>query len=541
PTITGVLAAIWGLGFIHMIGFALDPLMLVIPFLITARAVSHAIQMHDRYYEEFMKNNWNKRKAIVAAFAELFVPTFSGIVTDALGVLVILLIPVVMLEKLAITASWWILAITVSEVLLNPIVYYYLKAPEPEMVMMRETGWFKRMMDRITDSTLSVTGRIVTVALWALLFISSLIFLKELTIGDPTAASPLLWQDSPYNQAHTRIQQFFGGVEPLIIVAEGQDKGALKDPTVLSSMEGFQRFVDSDPEVGYSFSLADIVKSINMVFYDIQPRWGVIPSEIGRVANLFFFYFAGSSPSETSKYLDPSYTNGHVTFYCKNHQGETVRRIIERCRQYVKENPNDKVEFRLAGGLIGVTAAANEEIVKNDILMNVLGLVTIYLILLFTYRSFTAGIYMLAPLVVSNGAVNAYMGIRNIGINLHTLPVVTVGIGFGIDYGLYIVSRIIEEIRLKPDLYEATKTALCTTGKGVAFTAVTMIVSTTVWTFSNIRFDAEMGGLLAIWMGISFIASQTLMPVLILIFRPKFILREAGKGMAARSANAATA
>ena len=158
--------------------------------------------------------------------------------------------------------------------------------------------------------------------------------------------------------------------------------------------------------------------------------------------------------------------------------------------------------------------------------MNVLGLATIYLILLFTYRSFAAGIYMLLPLFVSNGFVNAYMSVRNIGVNLHTLPVVTVGIGFGIDYGLYIVSRIIEEIRISGDLYDAVKTALCTTGKGVTFTAVTMVMSTMLWTTSNIRFDAEMGGLLAMWMAVSFVASQTLMPVLILIFKPKFITRE---------------
>src|SRR5204863_5324881 len=143
---------------------------------------------HDRYYEEYQKNDWDKRKAIVAAFAELFVPTVSGIVTDALGVLVILLIPVVMLQKLAITASWWILAITVSEVLLNPIVYYYLRAPEPEMVMLREEGWFKQTMDRITDLTLSMRGRAITLVFWGALGIGSLLFLKGLTIGDPTAA-----------------------------------------------------------------------------------------------------------------------------------------------------------------------------------------------------------------------------------------------------------------------------------------------------------------------------------------------------------------
>jgi len=145
-------------------------------------------------------------------------------------------------------------------------------------------------MDRITDFTLSPRGRGFTIAAWGALLVGSLLFLKSLTIGDPTAASPLLWQDSPYNQSHTRIQQFFGGVEPLIVVVEGKQKKALQEPAAVDAMEGFQRYVDSDPEIGYSFSLADIVKSINMVFFDTEPRWGVIPEQVSRIANLFFFY-----------------------------------------------------------------------------------------------------------------------------------------------------------------------------------------------------------------------------------------------------------
>jgi predicted RND superfamily exporter protein len=621
PTLTGVLAAIWGLGFIHLIGFALDPLMLVVPFLITARAVSHAIQMHDRYYEEMERNNWDKRKAIVASFAELFVPTFSGIVADALGVLVIILVPVVMLQKLAITASWWILAITISEMLLNPIVYFYLKAPEPELVLLRERGAFRRGINRVTDFTLSPLGKIVILVAWGLLTLGSAYFVRGLIIGDPTAASPLVWNDSPYNQSHAQIQQTFGGVEPLIVVNEGYDKDAMKDPSALRSMQGLQRFLERDPEVGYSFSLVDILTAVNAVFHELEPKWGVIPNNWVDVGGLFFIFFSSSPPTETAKYVDPGYTTSHVTFFCRNHKGDTIRRIMMRVEEYIgttylkqlaievaedKEkktvtvtkiaegsivlkaeaddgsgNPepmqvgdvilkvgeedevhsimdlynglrNDanrgpgehflvqrggdkkallatvpwKAAYRLAGGLIGVLAAANEELVRNDLLMNILGFGTIYLILLFTYRSFAAGIYMLAPMMISNLFVNAYMSVHGIGVNLHTLPLVTVGVGFGIDYALYIVSRIIEEMRVKHNLEEATKEALCTSGKSVTFTAVTMIMSTALWTTSHIRFDAEMGGLLAIWMGISYVGSQTLLPVLILVFKPKFVLRE---------------
>jgi predicted RND superfamily exporter protein len=236
--------------------------------------------------------------------------------------------------------------------------------------------------------------------------------------------------------------------------------------------------------------------------------------------------------------VTPDYKSAHVTFFAKNHKGDNIRRIIERCEEFIKENPMNKAEFKLAGGLIGVLAAANQVILRNDLLMNFLGFFTIYIIILFTYRSFMAGIYMLVPLFLSNLMINAYMGIEGIGINISTLPVVTVGVGFGIDYGLYIVSRIIEEYPKTNNIEAATREAVSTSGKAVTFTAVTMVLGTLVWWFSNIRFDAEMGLLLALWMAVSFIASMTLMPVLFVVFKPGFILREAeriSEAAAARS------
>jgi predicted RND superfamily exporter protein len=541
PTLTGVMSAIWGLGVVQMIGFPMDPLALVIPFFVTARSVSHSVQMHDRYYEEYHRHNWNKVQAIVAAFAELFEPTLSGIVTDALGMLVIVLVPVVILQRIAISASIWVAAIVVSELVLNPIIYYYLNAPEKENVLQREDGPFQRFITWWSHIVVGPTARWVSVALWVGAFALAFTQLQHITIGDATASTPLLQPDSPYNQAHTRIQKFFGGVEPLIIVTEAKQKGGLKTPASLEAMESFQRYVDSDPEIGYSFSLADIVKSINMVFFDTQPRWGVIPEEVGRVANLFFFYFAGSPPSETSKYLDPSYTMAHVTFFCRNHQGDTVERIINRCREYVTKFPNPSVDFRLAGGLIGVTAAANEEILKNDILMNVLGFGTIFFVLLFTYRSFVAGIMMLIPLFLANGVINAYIGFRHLGINLQSLPVVTVGVGFGIDYGLYIVSRAIEEYRDHLDFTKAVQRGMQTAGKAVTFTAVSLAVSTLAWYFSNIRFNSDMGLLLFLWMTISFLSTMTLLPALMVIMRPKFMTQLAKPDAAAKQQQTATA
>jgi uncharacterized protein len=529
PTITGVISSFWGLGMQSLMGFAMDPLALVIPFFVTARAVSHSVQMHDRYYEEYHKWNWDKEKAIIAAFAELFVPTMSGIVTDALGMLAIVVVPVVILQRIAISASVWVASVAISELLLNPIVYYYLKAPEKENVLRREEGIFQRFCNVCATWIVTPRNAVGIVIFWVLAFLLSLTQVKNLTIGDPTASTPLLREDSPYNQSHLEIQKFFGGIEPLIIVVEGRDKDVLKDPSILRMMEKFQRELERDPDVGYSFSLADIVQTINMTFYDLQPRWSVIPYDIPKISSLFFYYFAGAPPGETARFLDPSYTISHVTFYCKNHQGDNVARLIDEARKFVRDNPMDKADFRLAGGLIGVTGAANEEILKNDILMNLLGFGTIFLIVMFTYRSAVASLVMMIGLFLANGVVNAYMGYRNVGINLQSLPIVTVGVGFGIDYALYIVSRAVEEFR--GDVTEAVRLGLATSGKAVTFTAITLVTATMLWAFSNIRFCSEMGLLLALWMGISFLGSCTFVPALLVLWKPKFFLRAAEEGI----------
>ena len=215
--------------------------------------------------------------------------------------------------------------------------------------------------------------------------------MRGLIVGDPTAASPLVFEDSPYNVSHAHIQEKFGGVEPLIVVAEGHDRDAMKDPQVLKTMEKFQRFLERDRDIGYSFSLTDILRTVNMVFHELEPKWGVIPNTVRDVGQTFFIFFANSPPTETAKYVTPDYTTAHVTFFARNHKGDNVARIIERCKEFIAANPMDKATFKLAGGLIGVLAAANDVLVRNDLLMNLLGFGTMFIIVLFTYRSAMAG------------------------------------------------------------------------------------------------------------------------------------------------------
>ncbi len=530
PTITGAISAIWGLGFISLIGFSLDPLTLVIPFFITARAVSHSVQMHDRYYEEYKRAGWRKEPAIIASFAELFVPTLSGILTDALGLLVILFVPIPFLQKLAVSATMWILAITVSELLLNPIVYFYLRAPDPRVIERREHGWLARAISVVTEAMLSPTGRIFTLASWGVVLLGSVYFWSDLVVGDPTATTSLLGPNEPYNTSHQHIQERFGGIEELIVMIERRgEQASLATPEVFHAIEQFQRYLERDPAVMVGISFVDVLVAFNVYFNGFDPKWAVLPRTERRARLLLSALFANMSYQRSSCLIDSHYRVAPIRFYCTDHKSETLKRIIRLARDYIHTHPLEAARFRLAGGAVGVLAAANEELLKNDALVNVLGFTTIFIIVVFTYRSWAAGLYLPIPLLAANAVVNAYMSVRHIGINVNTLPVVTVGVGFGIDYGFYIVSRFIEECHTGRNLREAVSVAVATAGKSVAFTALTMIVGSLLWTWSHLRFDAEMGLLLALWMGVSFLATVSLLPVIVLLYPPQFIVGAASR------------
>ena len=332
------------------------------------------------------------------------------------------------------------------------------------------------------------------------------------------------------------IQNEFGAIEQFVVVAELSNRDALNDPKLLHVMDAYQRHIEGDPAVGHTFSIADLIANGASALREFEPKWNVLPTTRRGTGQLVGGLLAGGSALSTAYIITPRREATQITVYSKDREGENVQRIVARTKRFFAEPQHkvDGVEFKLAAGIIGELAAANEEILRNDLLLNVLAFATIYVIVLVTYRSFVAGLYLLFPLALANAAINAYMGAHDIGININTLPVVTVGVGFGIDYAIYVLSRIIEELALGHELSEATYRTLTTSGKAVAFTALTLVASVLFWYWSSIRFDAEMGLLLAVWMFVSMLGAMTILPVLIVVFDPAFIHREKDRVIASR-------
>jgi uncharacterized protein len=210
-------------------------------------------------------------------------------------------------------------------------------------------------------------------------------------------------------------------------------------------------------------------------------------------------------------------------FY-KDARGSTIDEAIIRTKLFIAAHPMKDVQFVLAGGTIGTTAALNDEVAYSDRVATILIVLVVFMLVTISYMSFVAGGMVMITLVAAGIVSFLYIGLKGIGMNINTLPVTAVGMGIGVDYILYVVDRIKREYGRLHDHDAAIKRAIATSGMAVTFTATTLVGGVIPWVWmSDLRFSAEMAMLLALLMITHWLSAITLVPSIFAIIRPKFV------------------
>ena len=533
PIMSTGLSAVWGLGFVGWIGYNLDPLILVVPILISARTASHAVQFLERYRDDIRQGS-DRKQATINTMSELITPSFIAIFTDAAGLLVLAVSSIPIIAKLGIFCCFWSGSNIVSVPLLLPWMIAHVAAPTvPASKGARADGapepFGQRMMFHLGNFIGSPRSNVPVGALTAVLVFGSLWYAKDVVVGENLPGSPIVFQDSDYNVAAGAINDRFAGANQMSVYLEGLKEHDMKRPDVVRTVEKFRLHMMQILGAGGTRDVPTLVRSINRLYHFDDPRWSALPKESGDIGNILFMYEAGAAiPGVILEYVDyPARRANFVTFF-KDATGITVRRAITAVKEFIDAHPLEGIEYKLAGGYVGVTAAANEEIEHSELIQTCLILVVVMASVLVTYRSFTAPALVFVVLMIAVLVNRAYMGIRGIGLNVNTLPVTAVGIGIGVDYAIYILDRIKEEAQ-DMTVNEAIVKTLSTTGAAVVFTAITVVAGIFYWIVgSALRFNSEMALLLTLLMGGHMIGAITILPMMIRVFQPTFIKDQRG-------------
>jgi predicted RND superfamily exporter protein len=510
PLSCGILAVVWELGILHMAGYGLDPFAILVPFLVLAISVSHGIQITSFWLYEVAEHGHNSLDASRATYRRLVIPGITALLTNVVGFGTILLIPVGIVQEMAINAMFGLIAVIVCKKILLPCLLSYAVLRDPAKFrdhQRRRDAAFApvwRWLSGITMKPVAAVVLGVAVLTWAAAEIVS----EDLAIGELHDGVPELRPDSRYNLDSARIvSEFSIGVDIIKVIAEGPENGCI-DHAVMEEVDRFAWRMQNTPGVQSTLSMPQVAKIVFNAFSEGNPKWLTLPRDPGALV------LAGQRFPTSTGLLNNDCSAMPVFIFTADHKAETIDTIVAAVEQFSSEQGADaKVTFKLATGNVGVMAAANDVIEETEPTVLFWLFLFIGLCVWASFRSLAGVICVLVPLALVSVFTYAVMVFLGIGLKISTLPVAAFAAGIGVDYGIYIYS-VFEEcvMEKKMSLRKAYEQTLHQTGKAVIVTGLALAASVCTWLLSGLQFQVDMGILLTIMFLANAVAAVILLP-----------------------------
>ena len=512
PLLCSVIAVVWQLGLLTVIGFGLDPMSILVPFLVFAIGVSHGVQMINAVGKE-VAVGVNAKIASQSAFRKLLVPGGIALLSDTVGFMTLLVIDIGIIRELAITASMGVAVIILTNLILLPVLMSYLKLESKcaiEAVEQNEKP-VDAIWRKVSCCSKLTVGKYI-IAVTAVLFALGWIQSKEMKIGDLHPGAPALHESSRYNQDTFLITDKYEITVDYMSVLVETEAESCTSHEVMSAIDDFQWKMTNIEGVQSAISLPSVAKRVNAGYNEGNSKWQVLPrNEQTMVQSI------GRVPT-SSGLLNSNCSVMPVILFMEDHKAETISRVVDAVKEFRQEYQKDNLQFKLASGPVGVMAATNEavEAAQDPMMIYVFGAVIILCLL--SFRSMRATLSVVIPLYVVSVLAQALMTYLEIGLTVSTLPVIALGVGIGVDYGIYILSTMTQKLNDGMSCQEAYFEALKERGSAVLFTGITLAVGVSTWVFSTLKFQMDMGILLTFMFVVNMLGAILVLPAIAALF-----------------------
>jgi predicted RND superfamily exporter protein len=523
--VTTLIAVVWQLGLMNLVGFGLDPYSMLVPFLIFAIGVSHGVQKINGIALQ-SSGAENSLMAARRTFRQLFLPGMIAILADAVGFIALLIIDIGVIHELAIGASIGVAVIVFTNLILLPVAISYLGISKKAVERSKRDEVTEKPMWRLLSKVAHPNVAPFMVVLGLLAGVSCFFYQKAyLQIGDLDQGAPELRPDSRYNLDNDFIIQNYSTSSDVLVVMVKTPAEGCSTYEALSAMDELMWKMENTKGVQSAISMVTVSKQLikgmnegNLKWETLSRNQDVLNNSIARADGL---YNADCS-------LAP------VLLFLEDHKAETLKRTVAAVQEFADEHNRDGLEFLLAAGNAGIEAATNEVISTSELLMLTLVYLWVAIMCLITFRSIPAMICIVLPLILTSILGNALMAFLGIGMKVATLPVIALGVGIGVDYGIYIYSRLESFLRAGLPLQEAYYQTLKSTGKAVLFTGLCLAIGVATWMFSAIKFQADMGLMLTFMFIVNMFGAMLLLPALArFLIKPEKLVGKKGGSLLA--------
>lgn len=498
---------VWQFGTLRLLGYGLDPLGVLVPFLVFAIGVSHGIQQINYIVRE-ISHGRSTEEAARASFSGLLIPGTLALVTAFVSFITLILIPIPMVRELSITASIGVGYKIATNLVMLPLAASLMRFTkefaDKAMLKREQRAQWLRVLARVAEPrnaavVLMVVGAVFAVSVWQS---------RDRVIGTLQPGAPELRPDSRYNLDAVAIAKNYDtGLDWLTVPFEAPAHSC-GNVAVGIYQDQFVTQMRHVPGVLSVSSYSDLLRSYNEGYNEGNPKMYVIPIDPENYAAL------SVEIGRIHGYMRKDCSMVAANLYLTDHKTTTINRVIAAVKQFRTEHQLPGVNVRLAAGNAGVLAAVNEVIAKSELPMMLYVYAAILLLVFLVYRDFRAMIACCLPLTVGTFMGYWFMKDQQIGLTVATLPVMVLAVGIGVDYAFYIYNRLQYHLAKGLPIVEALEHAILEVGMATIFTAITLAVGVATWSFSELKFQADMGKLLAFMFIVNMVMAMTALPAL---------------------------
>ncbi len=512
PLVCSLIAVEWQLGLLTVVGFGLDPMSILVPFLVFAIGVSHGVQMINSIKQRVAKGVATKVAATLA-FRSLLIPGGVALLSDTVGFLTLLSIDIGIIRELAISASLGVAVIILTNLILLPVLlsFTHLKPTQSNEIDDNKSNiiWSKLACfatPKYAKYILITTGIIYGLALYQS---------QQLKIGDLHSGAPALHHDSRYNLDTAYITDNFSiTTDVLTVLVEGKPE-ACTYYELIKQVDEFEWLISNTHGVQSTVSLASVAKKVNAGYNEGNAKWQMLPRTTASLVQAI-----GRVPT-TSGLLNRDCSVMPVYVFLTDHKAETIETVIEKVKVLAEQFDGADLQFKLASGPAGVMAATNEAVAVAQLPMMLYVYGAVFILCLISFKSLKATIVVIIPLYVVSTLAQALMTFLDIGLVVSTLPVIALGVGIGVDYGIYILSTMSGKLSAGMPVHQAYFEALQERGSAVIFTGLTLAIGVSTWVFSALKFQMDMGILLTFMFLVNMLGAIVIIPALSSVFWSK--------------------
>jgi predicted RND superfamily exporter protein len=507
PILCSMTSVVWQFGALTLLGYGLDPLAILVPFLVFAIGVSHGVQQINAITKAVAEGQ-DSMGAARESFSSLFIPGTLALVTAFVGFITLVIIPIPMIRELGITASIGVGFKIVTNLIMLPVVASFFRFPRSYALHLEKVQEKRGLIIQKLGFIADINHARMVLALTAVLFGIAVWQSHGRHIGALQPGAPELRADSRYNQdVQNIVSRFDLGMDVLTVVFETPNDSCNSFP-VVNYIDQFTLHMAQVPGVLSVSSLSALAKFANAGLNEGNPKLAALPrdSKALQVA-------VGYLP-EAGGLFNRACTMMAANVYLADHKATSIKVAIDAVKEFRKTYPADGLGMRvlLASGNVGVLAATNEEVEARELPMMLYVYAAIMILVLLAYRDWRAMLACCVPLTVATFLGYWFMKTLDIGLTVATLPVMVLATGIGVDYAFYIYNRLLIHLSRNEPMKMALEGALREVGIATIFTAITLSVGVATWSFSDLKFQADMGILLTIMFMINMVMAITVLP-----------------------------